>query len=50
MDFKFDMPKPHCPVVDVDGIIAKGKQFNLDITLADDNRIKYQLYYNFFEK
>lgn len=38
MDFKFDMPKPHCPVVDVDGIIAKGKQFNLDITLADDNR------------
>lgn len=38
MDFKFDMPKPHCPVVDVDGIIAKGKQFDLDITLADDNR------------
>lgn len=30
--------KPHCPVVDVDGFIANGKQFDLDITLPHDNR------------
>ena len=27
-----------CPVVDVDGVIATGKQFDLDITLPKDNR------------
>lgn len=27
-----------CPVVDVDGVIASGKQFDLDITLPKDNR------------
>lgn len=27
-----------CPVVDVDGVIAAGKQFDLDITLPKDNR------------
>lgn len=27
-----------CPVVDVDGIIASGKQFDLDIRLPEDNR------------
>ena len=24
--------KPHCPVLDVDGVISGGKQFDLDIT------------------
>ena len=27
-----------CPVVDVDGVITTGKQFDLDITLPKDNR------------
>ena len=27
-----------CPVLDVDGIIAGGKQYDLDITLPEDNR------------
>ena len=27
-----------CPVVEVDGVIASGKQFDLDITLPKDNR------------
>ena len=27
-----------CPVVNVDGILATGKQFDLDITLPEDNR------------
>jgi hypothetical protein len=30
--------KPFCPVLDVDGVIAGGKQFDLDITLPEDNR------------
>ena len=30
--------KPHCPVLDVDGVISGGKQFDLDITLPEDNR------------
>ena len=27
-----------CPVLDVDGVLATGKQFDLDITLPQDNR------------
>ncbi len=27
-----------CPVLDVDGVLATGKQFDLDITLPEDNR------------
>ena len=27
-----------CPVVDVDGVIASGKQFDLEIRLPEDNR------------
>ena len=27
-----------CPVLDVDGILATGKQFDLEITLPEDNR------------
>ena len=33
-----DIEKKMCPVVDVDGIIAGGKQFDIDITLPEDNR------------
>ena len=40
MDFDYEDEKkrPHCPVVDVDGFIANGKQFDLDIILPNDNR------------
>lgn len=31
-------PQPHCPVVDINGKIAGGKQFDLDIRLPEDNR------------
>lgn len=50
MDFGYEdeKKKPHCPIVDVDGVIANGKQFDLDITLPHDNRIKYQLYSSFW--
>ena len=37
-DYENEKKKPHCPVVDVDGVIANGKQFDLDITLPHDNR------------
>lgn len=30
--------RPFCPVLDVDGVISGGKQFDLDITLPEDNR------------
>ena len=33
-----DYDKNVCPVVDVDGIIASGKQFDLEINLPEDNR------------
>lgn len=33
-----DFEKPCCPVVEVDGAIACGKQFDLDITLPCDDR------------
>lgn len=31
-------PEPHCQKIDIDGVIANGKQFDLDITLPEDNR------------
>ena len=31
-------PEPMHPFVDIDGFIAEGKQFDLDITLANDHR------------
>ena len=34
-------PGTHCPVIDVEGFIEKGKQFDLDITLPDVNRKMY---------
>ncbi len=33
-----DFEKPCCPIVEVDGAIACGKQFDLDISLPCDNR------------
>ena len=30
--------EPMCPIIDIDGYIANGKQYDLDITLANDNR------------
>lgn len=30
--------KPMCPIIGVDGFIESGKQFDLDITLPEDNR------------
>ena len=30
--------RPGCPILDVDGLISGGKQFDLDITLPEDNR------------
>lgn len=31
-------PGPHCPVIDVNGLISNGKQFDLDIVLPEDTR------------
>lgn len=39
----FEEKKPCCPILDVDGVISGGKQFDLDITLPDGNRKKYYL-------
>ena len=39
MENNYDFRKnPHCPLVDVEGVISNGKQFDLDITLPEDNR------------
>ena len=31
-------PDHHCPVIDVNGLISNGKQFDLNITLPEDTR------------
>ena len=33
-----ELDKKMCPIVDVDGFIEKGKQFDLEITLPEDER------------
>jgi hypothetical protein len=38
MEINEKKPEPMCPVLDIDGFIADGKQFDLDITLANDHR------------
>ena len=43
---EMDYNKPVCPILDVDGVISGGKQFDLDISLPDVNRKKY---YNHFK-
>ena len=35
---EMDLNKPHCPILDIDGVISGGKQFDLDIILQEDNR------------
>lgn len=35
---EMDGKRPFCPILDVDGVISGGKQFDLDITLPEDNR------------
>ena len=35
---EFDKKTCPCPIVNVDGVLASGKQFDLDITLPEDNR------------
>lgn len=35
--------KHHCPILDVDGVISGGKQFDLDITLPDVSKKKYHI-------
>lgn len=37
MEMEIDK-KPMCPIIDIDGVIAAGKQFDLDIILPEDNR------------
>lgn len=44
MDLDFEKQKP-CPVVEVDGVIEKGKQFDLDISLPDVHRKKYHFHF-----
>ena len=38
MEINEKRPDPMCPIVDIDGFIADGKQFDLDITLCNDHR------------
>lgn len=38
MEFNDKKPNPICPIIDIDGFIAEGKQYDLDITLANDHR------------
>ena len=47
MDLDFEKQKP-CPVVEVDGVIEKGKQFDLDISLPDVKRKKYHFILKFY--
>ncbi len=35
---EMDNKKGYCPILDIDGVISGGKQFDLDITLPEDNR------------
>ena len=35
---EMDNKKPQCPILDIDGVISGGKQFDLDVTLPEDNR------------
>lgn len=45
MEMEIDK-KPMCPIIDIDGVIAAGKQFDLDIILPDGNFKKYHKSYN----
>ena len=38
MELNENKNKPVCPVIDIDGFIADGNQYDLDITLSNDHR------------
>ena len=38
MEMNTNKPEPMHPIVDIDGFIADGKEFDLDITIANDRR------------
>lgn len=38
LDLEIKRPGPHCPVIDINGLISNGKQFDLDIILPEDER------------
>ena len=35
---EYSKPKPNCPILDIDGFMSNGKQFDIDVTLPQDNR------------
>ena len=37
-DMICDKNRPHCPIIDVNGLISNGKQFDIDINLPEDTR------------
>lgn len=46
-----DDKKPYFPILDIDGVISGGKQFDLDITLPEDNRdVIYGIVKNCFKE
>ena len=36
--FEIKRPGPHCPVIETEGFIEKGKEYDLNINLPEDNR------------
>lgn len=36
-----ELDKKICPIINVDGVIERGKQFDIDITLPDGSIKKY---------
>lgn len=50
-DLDLRKPGAHCPVLDINGVIANGKQFDLDITLPEDSRdVIYGIVKNCFKE
>ena len=46
-----EIKKIDCPKIDIDGVINKGKQFDLDITLPEDHRnVIYGIVKNCFKE
>ena len=38
MENNNEFVRPNCPVLDIDGVISNGKQFDIDVVLPEDNR------------
>jgi hypothetical protein len=48
---EFFKPHPDCPILDIDGFMSNGKQFDVDITLPQDNRnVIYGTVKNFYKE